>query len=90
MTSPAFDAGRPMELHPEVALRDERFGALAYHYGNRRLVFLKSPALVELVTVLSQHASAADAISATVPDGEAVAYEAALANLERSEVVRVR
>ena len=79
-----------MELHPEVALRDERFGALAYHYGNRRLVFLKSPALVSLVTSLADHANAAEAISATVPAAEADAYAAALANLERSEVVRVR
>ncbi len=79
-----------MELHPEVALRDERFGALAYHYGNRRLVFLKSPALVSLVTSLADHANAAEAISANVPDAEASAYVAALANLERSEVVRVR
>ena len=55
-----------MELHPEVALRDERFGALAYHYGNRKLVFLKSPVLVELVTTLASHDSAASAISATV------------------------
>jgi mycofactocin biosynthesis protein MftB len=28
-------------LHPQVALRPEPFGALAYHYGNRKLVFLK-------------------------------------------------
>jgi len=31
------------ELHPQVALRPEPFGALAYHYGNRKLVFLKHP-----------------------------------------------
>ncbi|MCX6513169.1 MAG: mycofactocin biosynthesis chaperone MftB [Actinobacteria bacterium] len=37
-----INLNRAMELHPEVALRDESFGALAYHYGNRRLVFLKS------------------------------------------------
>ena len=34
------------ELHPQVALRPEPFGALAYHYGNRRLVFLKHPDVV--------------------------------------------
>jgi hypothetical protein len=34
-----------------VALRDESFGALAYHYGTRRLLFLKSRPLVELVSV---------------------------------------
>ena len=28
-------------LDPQVALRPEPFGALAYHYGNRRLIFLQ-------------------------------------------------
>ena len=42
-----FDPARPYRLHPQVALRDERFGALAYHYGNRRLIFLRSRELVE-------------------------------------------
>ncbi|MCY7299756.1 MAG: mycofactocin biosynthesis chaperone MftB, partial [Ilumatobacteraceae bacterium] len=32
--------GVALALHPQVALRPEPFGALAYHYGNRRLVFL--------------------------------------------------
>ena len=35
-------AGR-LDVDPQVALRPEPFGALAYHYGNRRLVFLKHP-----------------------------------------------
>ena len=30
-------------MHPQVALRDESFGALAYHYGTRRLLFLEVP-----------------------------------------------
>ena len=29
----------PLKLHPSVALRPEPFGALAYHYDNRRLIF---------------------------------------------------
>ena len=41
-----FDASAPWSLSPEVSLRDEAFGALAYHHGNRRLVFLKSRELV--------------------------------------------
>ncbi len=32
-----------------MALRPEPFGALAYHYDNRRLNFLRSPELVRLV-----------------------------------------
>ena len=45
------------ELDPQVALRPEPFGALAYHYGNRRLTFLRSSDLVELVRSLGDHGS---------------------------------
>ena len=38
-----------LQLHPQVALRPEPFGALAYHYGNRRLLFLKHPDMVRVV-----------------------------------------
>ncbi len=44
-----FEPGRSYELNPAVAPRPEPFGALAYHFGNRRLSFLKAPELVELV-----------------------------------------
>src|SRR5579862_3146191 len=56
-----FDETRAWQLHPQVALRDESFGALAYHYGNRRLVFLKSRMLVELVSTLDRFDSATGA-----------------------------
>ena len=51
-TTTAFDADRPWRLHERVALRPEPFGALAYHYGNRRLTFLRSPDLVAVVEAL--------------------------------------
>jgi putative mycofactocin binding protein MftB len=41
-----------LRLHPQVALRPEPFGALAYHYGNRRLVFLRHPDMVKVVRSL--------------------------------------
>lgn len=63
-----FDATRPHRLNPEVALRPEAFGALAYHYGNRRLVFLKSDELVELVRSLEHHRSPEAAIRASTAD----------------------
>ena len=50
-----------------VALRPEPFGALAYHYGTRRLSFLKAPDLVELVRGLGSHRCLSDALAA-VPD----------------------
>ncbi len=54
----------PLELHPQVALRPEPFGALAYHFDTRRLVFLKSSDLVDLVHALAEHPSAGHAIDA--------------------------
>ena len=51
MTGP-FELGLGYRLNPDVALRPEPFGALAYHFGTRRLSFLKAPELVELVCAL--------------------------------------
>ncbi len=86
----AFDAGQPYEMHPQVAIRPESFGALAYHYGNRRLVFLKAPALVKVVESLADHPTAADAIAAHVPDAQRDSYCQALSGLLASEVIRAR
>ena len=83
----AFAVDRAYRLNPQVALRDESFGALAYHYGNRRLVFLKSRTLVTLVSSLGEYASAAAALSAHVPDDQRAAYARALARLAASEVI---
>ena len=43
---------RSLTLHPQVALRPEPFGALAYHYDTRRLVFLKHLDVVRVVRAL--------------------------------------
>jgi mycofactocin biosynthesis protein MftB len=86
---PTFDAAGRYRLSPRVGLRPEPFGALAYHYDTRRLVFLKSPDLVELVRALEQHESAGDAIDAVVGPVPArrPAYVTALASLCESGVV---
>jgi putative mycofactocin binding protein MftB len=92
-TQPAqaeFAVEQAWQLNPQVALRDESFGALAYHYGNRRLVFLKSRLLVELVSSLHDYPSAAAAIEAVVPDGQRDSYRRALARLAASEVIDAR
>ncbi len=52
-----FDPTLGYRLHANVALRPEPFGALAYHYGNRKLVFLKSPRMVTLVKSLGDYES---------------------------------
>jgi putative mycofactocin binding protein MftB len=79
------------ELDPQVALRPEPFGALAYHYGNRRLTFLRTPALVALVRSLHDHDCVDQALAASSIDpGKWDSYRAALATLEASEVIRAR
>ena len=90
-TSREFDAGRAYDLHPQLALRYEQFGALAYHYGNRRLTFLKSPKLTAVVESLGEHPSAAAALDAQgVTDAQRPAMIQALARLESSEVISAR
>ena len=86
----AFDADKAWRVHPQIALRDESFGALAYHFGTRRLMFLKSRTLVELVTSLGQYDSAQSAIDALIPESERITYRRALARLAASEVIDVR
>ena len=86
-----IDCSSACELNPQVALRPEPFGALAYHYGNRRLVFLRSAEMVAVVRSLSEHACVADALDAAGIDGSRrEPFIEALASLESSEIVRVR
>ncbi|UGS35331.1 mycofactocin biosynthesis chaperone MftB [Capillimicrobium parvum] len=87
----AFDAERPWRLGRQVALRPEPFGALAYHFGTRRLSFLKSPALVGLVESLERHDSAREAVAAAgVSDCEVPVYEKALARLADTGMIERR
>ena len=85
-----FDPDRPWRLHSQVALREESFGALAYHYGNRRLIFLRSRTLVELVECLDRFDTASAAIDATIEPAHKRSYQRALARLAASEVIDVR
>ncbi len=85
-----FDLDRAWHLHPQVALRDESFGALAYHFGNRRLLFLKSRPLVALVTSLEDYDRARDALEAQVAPEDRARYQRALAHLAASEVIDAR
>jgi putative mycofactocin binding protein MftB len=84
----AFDLDRGWRLHPQVAVRPERFGALLYHFGTRRLSFVKTPTLLRVVRGLAESASARTACAeAGVPAGELAAYTRALATLERSRMI---
>ena len=87
-TAVAFDPGRPYRLDPQVALRPEPFGALAYHYGNRRLTFVRAVELVDLLEDLAHHDSLDAALAASpVPPARWPAFRKALASLADSEVI---
>ena len=55
---PAFDLDQAWSLHPQVSVRPEPFGALLYHFGSRRLSFLKTPELTRVVRGLHDGSSA--------------------------------
>ena len=83
-----FDSSARYGLDPDVALRPEPFGALAYHYGSRRLTFLRSKRLADLVRNLEGHPSVNAALEADVPPAEQGAYRRALESLAESRFIR--
>ena len=86
-TVTGFDPAARYRLDPNVALRPEPFGALAYHYGSRRLTFLRSRMLADLVRELEQHESVDAAIESVVPDSDRASYRKALASLAESRFI---
>jgi putative mycofactocin binding protein MftB len=82
---------RPLALGPQVSVRPERFGALLYHFGTRRLSFLKDPRLLVVVERLGDSTSArAACVEAGVTESELGAYEKALGRLVDTEMVVAR
>ncbi|HBX77906.1 MAG TPA: mycofactocin biosynthesis chaperone MftB [Acidimicrobiaceae bacterium] len=75
-------------LDDRVSLRPERFGALAYHFGNRRLVFLKSPDMVSVLSGLDGAVSLADLLTALGIDPRRwPSFAKALSGLLTSEMI---
>jgi mycofactocin biosynthesis protein MftB len=84
----AFDLDAAWRLHPQVSVRPERFGALLYHFGTRRLSFLKSPALLTVVRSLdAQPTARAACAEAGIGPAELPAYAKALAILAASQMI---
>ena len=59
-----FELDRLGACDRRVALRPEPFGALAYHFGTRRLSFLKTRKLLAVVQALDERADARAACEA--------------------------
>jgi mycofactocin biosynthesis protein MftB len=86
-----FDLDRAWRLERQVALRPEPFGALVYHFGTRRLSFLKSRVLLDVVGSLEQHSSAREACHAAgVGADELPRYVRALASLAQARMITWR
>ena len=86
-----FDLDAAWRLHPQVAVRPERVGALLYHFGTSRLTFLKRPALLTVVTSLdSQPTARAACTAAGVSVEELPAYAGALAMLAAGTMICAR
>ncbi len=86
-----FDPTAAYRLHPQAELRSEPFGALAYHFGTRRLSFLKAQILVEVVRALADCPSALDAVErCEVPAGQRPTVLRALAGLAESGTIQRR
>lgn len=78
-------------LSPAVALRPEPFGAMAYHFGNRKLTFLKRPELVRVVQSLQDSGTVRQALTqADVPESQWPAYISALQSLAATDMIRAR
>jgi mycofactocin biosynthesis protein MftB len=81
----------PWMLSPSVALRPEPFGALAYHFGNRKLTFLKRPELVDVVRSLGSAPNVRAALEgAGIPSSQHAAYASALRGLAATDMIRPR
>ncbi len=67
----AFDPDRGWRLHHQVAVRPEPFGALLYHFGTRKLSFLKNRTIVAVVNSLDEHPDIRSACRAAGIDDDA-------------------
>ena len=62
-------------MHPQVAVRPEPFGALLYHFGTRKLSFLKNRTILAVVRSLADHPDVRSALRAQgVDDSEQGPY----------------
>ena len=83
-----MDLDRAWDLHPQVSVRPEPFGALLYHFGTRKLSFLKDRRLVDVVERLAEHGSVDEALRACrVVDQQRPSYLRALASLAQADMI---
>ena len=87
-TDRVFDPDLRWRLHPQVAVRPEPFGALLYHFGTRKLSFLKNRTIVEVINLLGDHPDARSACRAAgIDDNAQTPYLHALGVLVQSQML---
>ncbi|MFI1212955.1 mycofactocin biosynthesis chaperone MftB [Streptomyces sp. NPDC020802] len=83
-----IDLDRAWDLHPQVSVRPEPFGALLYHFGTRKLSFLKDRRLLTVVQSLADVPTArAACLAAGIGEAELPRYGRALAALAQSSML---
>jgi putative mycofactocin binding protein MftB len=83
-----FDLDRGWRLHSQVSVRPEPFGALLYHFGTRKLSFLKNRTIVAVVQSLAAHPDVQSACRAAgVDDAQQDSYLHALGVLASSNMI---
>jgi len=83
-----FDPDVAWRLHHQVAVRPEPFGALLYHFGTRKLSFLKNRTIVAVVNSLDEHPDIRSACRAAGIDDDAQGpYLHALSVLVKSNML---
>jgi putative mycofactocin binding protein MftB len=91
LSTSLFDIDAGWTLHPQVAVRPERFGALLYHFGTRRLSFVKTPGLLRVLVALADADTARAACArAGVDDAHLPGYQRALETLASSSMICLR
>lgn len=86
-----MDTGAAWRLHPQVAVRPEPFGALLYHFGTRKLSFLKNRTILAVVQSLDEHEDVGSALAAAgVAPGQEKPYLHALDVLVTSKMLEPR
>jgi putative mycofactocin binding protein MftB len=85
---PAFDPSLSWRLHPQVAVRPEPFGALLYHFGTRKLSFLKNRTILAVIESIDDHADVSSAlVAAGVEHDQEAPYLHALSVLAASNML---
>ena len=85
------DEAAAWRLAGSVELRPEPFGALAYDFHTRKLSFLKTPTLVDVVRRLGDSSTVGEAlVGAGVKETERTAYLRALGTLADSGLIEER